>query len=83
MKKSSRVGLSLGVRGKILTLFGLTMFFMLAVAADGLWQFYVTLQAFDRDVMVSQNNAIGVVAMEAEFKKQVQEWKDTLLRGEA
>jgi methyl-accepting chemotaxis protein len=81
MKKASRIGLSLGVRGKILTLFGITMFFMLAVAADGLWQFYVSLQAFDRDVMASQNNAIGVISVEAEFKKQVQEWKDTLLRG--
>ena len=81
MKKASGIGLSLGVRGKILALFGITMFFMLAVAADGLWQFYVSLQAFDRDVMVSQNNAIGVIAVEAEFKKQVQEWKDTLLRG--
>jgi hypothetical protein len=31
--------------------------------------------------MLSQSNAVAVVGMEADFKKQVQEWKDTLLRG--
>jgi methyl-accepting chemotaxis protein len=76
-----RVGLSLGVRGKILSLFGLCTLFMLAAAAVGFWQLSACLQAFDRDVMTAQNNAVDVVAMESDFKKQVQEWKDVLLRG--
>ena len=76
-----RIGLSLGVRGRILALFGVCTFFMLAAAAVGFWQFYASLEAFDRDVMTSQTNAIDVEAMESDFKKQVQEWKDVLLRG--
>jgi methyl-accepting chemotaxis protein len=54
---------------------------MLAAAAVGYWQFYISLRTFDRDVMASQSNAIDVEAVETTFKKQVQEWKDILLRG--
>ena len=77
----SGIHLAVGVRGKILALFAACTFLMLAAAAIGFWQFYASLEVFDRDVMVSQNNAIAVVAMESDFKKQVQEWKDILLRG--
>jgi methyl-accepting chemotaxis protein len=69
------------VRGRILALFAICTFFMLAAAAEGFWQFYASLRAFDRDVMTSQTNAIDVEATETDFKKQVQEWKDILLRG--
>jgi methyl-accepting chemotaxis protein len=70
-----------GLRTKILGFFAISIACVLAAAGVGFWQFAVSLDAFDRDVMTSQNNAIGVVTMEADFKKQVQEWKDTLLRG--
>jgi methyl-accepting chemotaxis protein len=72
---------SLGVRGKVLLLFAISTGFLLAAAGIGFWQFDASLQAFAGDVVVSGNNAVGVVTMEADFKKQVQEWKDTLLRG--
>jgi methyl-accepting chemotaxis protein len=81
MSKRSRIRPSLGVRGKILALFAICTFFMLAAAAAGFWQFYLSLRTFQQDVAISQNNAIAVEVMEADFKKQVQEWKDTLLRG--
>ncbi|HWL21990.1 MAG TPA: hypothetical protein VNS33_20125, partial [Bradyrhizobium sp.] len=54
---------------------------MIATAAFGFWRFSASLQAFDNDVMSRQTNAIDVEAIEISFKKQVQEWKDTLLRG--
>ncbi len=54
---------------------------LIATAALGLWKFYVSVEAFRADVIPSQNNAINVEVLEADFKKQVQEWKDTLLRG--
>ena len=73
--------LSLGVRAKVLTLFAVCVACVLAAAAFGFWRYSLSLEAFDHDVMASQNNAIAVVTMEADFKKQVQEWKDTLLRG--
>ncbi len=72
---------SLGVRGKVLLLFAISTGFLLAAAGIGFWQFGASLQAFAGDVVVSANNAVGVVTMEADFKRQVQEWKDTLLRG--
>jgi methyl-accepting chemotaxis protein len=75
--------LSLGVRGKTLLLFAISAFLMLAASAGGFWAFYAGLQRFETEVMASQNHAIAVEAMEADFKKQVQEWKDTLLRGKA
>src|ERR1700685_3012872 len=73
--------LSLGVRAKVLALFAVCVACVLAAAAFGFWRYSLSLEAFDRDVMARQNNAIAVVTMEADFKKQVQEWKDPLLRG--
>jgi methyl-accepting chemotaxis protein len=81
MLRASMAGLSLGLRTKILGFFAISIACVLAAAGAGFWQFSASLDAFNRDVMTSQNNAIGVVTMEADFKKQVQEWKDTLLRG--
>jgi methyl-accepting chemotaxis protein len=71
---------SLQLRGKILLLFAMSTLLLIASAAVGFWEFRVALRAFE-DVTLSQSNAISVVATEADFKKQVQEWKDTLLRG--
>jgi methyl-accepting chemotaxis protein len=72
---------SLGVRGKILALFGICTTLMLAAAAFGFWQSYVSIRTFDQDVVPGQRLAVTVEAIEIAFKKQVQEWKDTLLRG--
>jgi methyl-accepting chemotaxis protein len=71
---------SLRLRGKILLIFGIVAFLLLVAAAVGLWQFDVSLQAFE-EVRLDQNKAIAIEATESAFKKQVQEWKDTLLRG--
>jgi methyl-accepting chemotaxis protein len=79
--KEAKMKSSLGVRGKILLLFAVSTLFLLAAAGVGLWQFNASLRAFDADVMPVQASALKVEAMETDFKKQVQEWKDTLLRG--
>jgi len=71
---------SLRLRGKILFVFGIVAFLLLSAAAVGLWQFDVSLRAFE-EVGLDQNRAVNVQAAEAAFKKQVQEWKDMLLRG--
>ena len=75
------VGYSLQVRGKILALFAISAGLLIAAATTGFWEFYSSLHKFEQDVMLSQSNAINVEALESDFKKQVQEWKDTLLRG--
>jgi len=72
---------SLGIRGRILLLFGVCIAVLLCAAAYGFWQYAASVDVFVRDVRTSQANAIDVLTVETNFKKQVQEWKDTLLRG--
>src|ERR1700761_951736 len=72
---------SLGIRGRILFLFGICTAVLLAAAAYGFWQYSASVDMFVHDVKASQANAIDVLVIETSFKKQVQEWKDTLLRG--
>jgi len=74
-------GFSLDIRGRILVLFGLCIAVLLAASAYGFWQSAASVQLFERDVRASQHDAIDVLTVETSFKKQVQEWKDTLLRG--
>lgn len=72
---------SLQLRGKLLLIFGIVTLMSVAAVSQGFLTFDGSLQIFHADVAQSQNNAIKVVALEANFKRQVQEWKDTLLRG--
>ncbi len=72
---------SLKLRGRILLLFGICMLFMVAAACLGFWQFASSIRIFDQEVGSSQTSALQIEAAETAFKKQVQEWKDTLLRG--
>jgi methyl-accepting chemotaxis protein len=74
-------GIRAGIRGKIFLISGFCTLAVLAAVACGFWLMFQSIQLFDRDVMVSQGNAIAVVTLEANFKRQVQEWKDVLLRG--
>ena len=78
--KNMAIG-SLRLRGKIFLLYGISMFLVLVAVSVGFWVFNSTLQAFQKDVTLRQTNAIKVEALKSDFKKQVQEWKDTLLRG--
>jgi methyl-accepting chemotaxis protein len=72
---------SLGIRGRILLLFGICIAVLLSAAAYGFWQYAASVDVFVRDVRASQANAVDVLTVETNFKKQVQEWKDVLLRG--
>ena len=69
------------LRGRILLLFWACTLLILAGAAVGFWRYAASIRAFDQDVVSSQTNAVKVESTETSFKKQVQEWKDTLLRG--
>lgn len=73
--------ISLKLRGRILLLFWACTLLILAGAAIGFWRYAASIRAFDKEVLFSQANAVKVESAETSFKKQVQEWKDTLLRG--
>jgi methyl-accepting chemotaxis protein len=72
---------SLGIRGRILLLYGLCTAVLLSASIYGFWQYAASVQVFATDVKASQANAIDILVVEANFKQQVQEWKNTLLRG--
>ena len=72
---------SLGIRGRILLLFSLCIAVLLLASAYGFWQYSASVDLFLTNVKASQANAVDVLVIETNFKKQVQEWKDILLRG--
>ena len=81
MAGRAKTRVSFGITGRVLAIFAICASSLLAAAAYGFWQYQLVLRSFSEDVMSSQTDAIDVEAIEISFKKQVQEWKDTLLRG--
>ena len=79
----ARPGFSLRFRGRILLLFSICICVLLGSVSFGFWQLLGSLRTFEREVVPSQANAIEIEAAESSFKTQVQEWKNTLLRGRA
>lgn len=71
----------LQLRTRILLLFAISTVFLIAAAATGFWQMQESLGIYEKQVVAAQNNAIAIIGTESSFKKQVQSWKDTLLRG--
>ena len=72
---------SFGIRERILLLFAFNTAVLLAAVAYGFFQFSASVDVFVTDVKASQANALEALAIETNFKKQVQEWKNVLLRG--
>jgi len=72
---------NLRIRTKLLMIFAASVILIIAAAGFGAWQAYTGVTAFETQVMPSQSQAVQVAAMESAFKKQVQEWKNVLLRG--
>jgi methyl-accepting chemotaxis protein len=54
---------------------------LLSAALFGLWLSSNSLYFFEHDVLRSTADQRSILIMQTDFKKQVQEWKDTLLRG--
>ena len=71
----------MGIRSRTLAVAAAGMCLILLTAAGGLYMSWRSLRSFELDVMARQRDAVAVIAAESDFKKQVQEWKDTLLRG--
>jgi len=70
------------IRKKLLLITSAGAALMLAGALFGLWCSWNSLHTLGQTVRQGNDSTFAVLKMEADFKKQVQEWKDVLLRGQ-
>ena len=61
--------------------FALALFLTVAAGSGGLWFAGESLDTFQTDVLQRVADERATAALESHFKTQVQEWKNTLLRG--
>ena len=69
------------IRIKLLLISGAGMALVMAGALFGFWSTWNSLHMLGETVQRGNANTFSVLSVEADFKKQVQEWKDVLLRG--
>ena len=69
------------IRNKLLLISGAGIMLVLVGALYGFWSTWNSLQTLGDTVQQGNSSTFMVLTMEADFKKQVQEWKDVLLRG--
>ncbi|AAQ57936.1 methyl-accepting chemotaxis protein [Chromobacterium violaceum] len=68
--------------GQLAAIVGLVIAILLCASLFSLYQLWGSIRAFRDQVAADQQSVQQVLIMQVDFKKQVQEWKDTLLRGQ-
>lgn len=69
------------IRNKLLLITGLSTLVVLVVTLNGFRHFGNSLDTFEHYLDVEQQRRLRAAVLQTEFKKQVQEWKNVLLRG--
>ncbi|GFO55916.1 methyl-accepting chemotaxis protein [Geomonas sp. Red276] len=69
------------IRAELSAIMGLGVVVVLAGGLFGLWSSWNSITTLGSKVKQGNANTFAVLKMTLDFKKQVQEWKDVLLRG--
>lgn len=73
--------ISSSIRNKLFSVVGTAMLLVVGVALGGFWMLYNALIEIESLAEQELANEREILVMVADFKKQVQEWKNVLLRG--
>lgn len=73
--------MNFSIRDKLLLICGGGTLLVLLATGSGFWMLWGSIQTFHEKVGLEHADAEAILRMQSTFKTQVQDWKDTLLRG--
>ena len=73
--------MQLSIQNKILSMFAISMALVILSVGYGVLMMWNSIGSYEKQVVKLHANAEMILQTESDFKLQVQEWKDILLRG--